>query len=90
MSKRRAPCVRAGYIEKLGAGIYTMLPLGLRVLNRVATIIREEMEKSTLRAFMPAMHPKEVDSNWALGNGKRGNVSISRQSWSCVGAWVYA
>ncbi len=53
--------LRAGYIEKLGAGIYTMLPLGLKVLNRVANIIREEMNAvDAQELFMPALHPKEA------------------------------
>ena len=36
--------IRAGMIRKLVAGVYNYLPLGLRVLNKVETIIREEME----------------------------------------------
>ena len=53
--------LRAGFIEKLGAGIYTMLPLGLRVLNNVAAIIRSEMATvDAQELFMPAMHPKEA------------------------------
>ncbi|HEY4511116.1 MAG TPA: prolyl-tRNA synthetase, partial [Candidatus Paceibacterota bacterium] len=35
--------VRAGYVDKLSAGVYSYLPLGLRVLKNIETIIREEM-----------------------------------------------
>ena len=38
--------IRAGMIRKLVAGVYNYLPLGLRVLNKVETIIREEMENA--------------------------------------------
>ena len=38
--------LRAGLIRKLASGLYTWLPLGLRVLRKVETIVREEMDKS--------------------------------------------
>ena len=37
---------RAGMIKKLGAGIYTYMPMGLRVIQKVAHIVREEMDRS--------------------------------------------
>lgn len=53
--------IRAGFIDKLTAGVYTFLPLGLLVLNRVANIIREEMNKiGGQEILMPALHPKEL------------------------------
>jgi len=54
---------RAGFIDKLAAGIYSYLPLGFRVLQKIENIIREEMIKiGGQEILMPAMHPKE---NWA-------------------------
>ena len=38
--------LRAGMIRKLAAGLYTWLPTGLRVLNKVTSIVRSEMEKA--------------------------------------------
>ncbi len=53
--------IRTGMIRKLGAGLYTWAPLGLRVLQKVENIIREEMNKSgALEMLMPAVQPKEL------------------------------
>lgn len=53
--------IRAGLIRKLGAGLYTWAPLGLRVLQKVETIIREEMNHAgALEMLMPAVQPKEL------------------------------
>lgn len=53
--------IRAGLIRKLAAGVYTWLPLGLRVLRKVETIVREEMEKAgALEVLMPALQPAEL------------------------------
>ncbi len=61
-SKNAALLIRAGYIDKLMAGVYTYLPLGLRVIRNVESIIREEMNKAGAQELlMPALHPKE---NW--------------------------
>jgi len=52
--------IRAGFIDKLSAGIYTFLPLGWRVLKKIEEIIREEMNKiGGQEILMPALHPKE-------------------------------
>lgn len=54
--------LRAGYIDKLMAGVYTMLPLGIRVLKKIEKIIREEINAiGGQELMMPSMHPKE---NW--------------------------
>ena len=54
--------VQAGYIDKLMAGVYSYLPLGLRVLSRIQQIIREEMNAiGGQELLLPALHPKE---NW--------------------------
>jgi prolyl-tRNA synthetase len=58
--------IRAGFVNKLGAGIYTFLPLGLRVLNKITKIVREEMDAvGGQEILMPALTPKE---NWQTTN----------------------
>lgn len=50
--------IRAGFIEKVGAGIYDYLPFGLMVLNKIANIVREEMKKiNGQEILMPSLHP---------------------------------
>lgn len=54
--------VRAGFIDKLMAGVYTFLPLGFRVLKKIEDIIRKEMEKAGgQELLMSVLQPKE---NW--------------------------
>jgi len=51
---------RAGYIRKVGAGIYDFLPLGYRVLRKVEAIVRQEMDRAgALELLMPALLPAE-------------------------------
>jgi len=53
--------VRAGLIRKSASGFYTFLPLGLRVLRKIETIIREEMDaKGGQEVLMPIMQPAEL------------------------------
>jgi len=53
--------LRAGMIRKLASGLYTWLPLGLRVLQKVERIIREEMNKSgAMEVLMPVVQPAEL------------------------------
>lgn len=53
--------LRAGMIRKLTAGIYTYLPLGLKALNNVARIVREEMDRAgALEILMPAVQPADL------------------------------
>jgi len=64
---------RAGFIDQVGAGIYTWLPLGLRVLRRVQEIVRQEMDAvGCQEILMPALHPKEY---WER-TGRWGNVDV--------------
>ncbi len=50
--------IRAGMVRKLSAGVYSYLPLGTRVLNKVINIIREEMDASgAIEIFLPAIQP---------------------------------
>jgi len=53
--------IRAGLIRKLAAGLYNWLPLGLRVLRKVETIVREEMDRAgALEVLMPVVQPAEL------------------------------
>ena len=53
--------LRAGLVRKLASGLYTWLPLGLRILRKVENIVREEMDKSGgLEVLMPAIQPSEL------------------------------
>ena len=50
--------LRAGLIRRLAGGIYTWLPMGLRVLRKVENIVREEMNRAgAIELLMPAVQP---------------------------------
>ena len=56
--------IRGGFADKLSAGIYTILPLGLRVMKKIENIIREEINAiGGQELIMPSLHPKE---NWEI------------------------
>ncbi|MBS0381555.1 MAG: proline--tRNA ligase [Proteobacteria bacterium] len=53
--------LRAGMIRKLASGIYTWSPLGLRVLRKVETVVREEMDRAgAIELSMPTIQPREL------------------------------
>ena len=53
--------IRAGMVRRLAAGLYTWLPLGLRVLRKIEDIVREEMDRSGAQeVLMPAIQPAEL------------------------------
>lgn len=53
--------IKAGFIDKLMAGVYSYLPFGFRVLKKIEKIIREEMNKiGGQELLLPALHPKEL------------------------------
>lgn len=59
--------VRAGFVDKLMAGVYSYLPLGLRVLRRIEGVVREEMNAvGGEEVLMPQIHPKV---NWVVTGG---------------------
>ena len=61
-SKNAELLTKAGFIDKLSSGIYSFLPLGLRVLHKINHIIREEMNAvGGQEILMPSLHPVE---NW--------------------------
>ena len=52
---------QAGYVDKLMAGVYSYLPLGLRVLEKISRIVKEEMNSvGGQEVLMAMLHPKEV------------------------------
>ncbi|HRE82527.1 MAG TPA: proline--tRNA ligase, partial [Opitutaceae bacterium] len=57
--------IRAGLVRKLGGGLYTYMPLGLRVMQKITQICREEMNAAAaIELWMPHVHPAE---NWQEG-----------------------
>ena len=62
--------VRAGLIKRLGSGLYSWMPLGLRVMRKVEAIVRDEMNKAgALELLMPAVQPRELweeTGRWAV------------------------
>lgn len=62
--------LRAGLIKRLGSGLYSWMPLGLRVLRKVEAVVRDEMNKAgALELLMPAVQPKELweeTGRWAV------------------------
>ncbi len=58
---------QAGFVDKLMAGVYSYLPLGLRVVNNISKIVREEMNAlGASELLMPMIHPKD---NWKTTGG---------------------
>ncbi len=66
--------LRTGMIRKHAAGIYTWTPLGLKVLRKVETIVREEMNRAgAIEVLMPSIQPKELweeTGRWAKFGGQ--------------------
>ena len=62
--------LRAGLIKRLGSGLYSWMPLGLRVLRKVEAVVRDEMNQAgALELLMPAVQPKELweeTGRWAV------------------------
>ena len=62
--------IRAGFIKRLGSGLYSWMPLGLKVLRKIEAIIRFEMNKAgALELLMPAIQPAELweeTGRWTL------------------------
>jgi len=54
---------RAGFIHKEMAGVYTFLPLGLRVLNKIENVVRKHMDKVGVEVLMTSLAPKEIWEN---------------------------
>ena len=53
--------LRAGFIKRLSAGIYTYMPMGLRVIRKIEAIVREEMNRAgAIELLMPVVQPAEL------------------------------
>jgi prolyl-tRNA synthetase len=53
--------VRAGYIRKLAAGVYSLMPLGMRVVHKIERVLREELGRSGAQeVLLPMVHPAEL------------------------------
>ncbi len=53
--------IRAGYIRKIAAGVYTLLPLGLRVVHKIQKILREELTRAgACEVLPPFVQPGEL------------------------------
>jgi prolyl-tRNA synthetase len=81
--------LRSGMIRKVAAGIYTWLPLGLRVLRKVERIVREEMDRAGAQeVLMPAVQPAELwqeSGRWAQYGPELLRLSDRHQREFCFG-----
>lgn len=81
--------LRAGMIRKLGSGLYTWLPLGLKVLRKVEHIVREEMNRSgAMEILMPAVQPAELwqeTGRWETFGGQLLTMRDSNDRDYCFG-----
>ncbi len=81
--------LRAGLIRKLASGLYTWLPLGLRVLRKVENIVREEMDNAgALELLMPAVQPAELweeSGRWEQYGPELLRIHDRHQREFCIG-----
>jgi len=81
--------LRAGLIRRLGSGLYTWMPLGLRVLRKVESIVREEMNRAgALELLMPAVQPAELwqeSGRWAVFGPQMLKIKDRHQRDFCFG-----
>lgn len=81
--------LRAGMIRKLASGIYSWLPLGLRVLRKVEAIVREEMNRiNGQEVLMPNLQPAELwqeSERWDAYGPELLRITDRHQRWFCFG-----
>ncbi len=81
--------LRAGLIRRLGSGLYTWMPLGLRILRKVEAIVREEMNQAgALELLMPAVQPAELwaeSGRWAVFGPQMLKIKDRHQRDFCFG-----
>ena len=81
--------VRAGLIKRLGSGLYSWMPLGLRILRKVEMIVREEMNKAgALELLMPAVQPRELwdeTGRWAVFGPQMLKITDRHEREFCFG-----
>ena len=76
--------LRAGLIRRLASGLFTWMPLGLRVLRKVEAVVREEMNRAgALELLMPAVQPAELwQKNRPLGPVRPATAAHGRPPWA--------
>lgn len=81
--------LRAGMIRKLGSGLYTWMPLGLKVLRKVEQIVREEMNRAqAMELLMPSIQPAELwqeTGRWETFGGLLLTMKDSNDREYCYG-----
>jgi prolyl-tRNA synthetase len=81
--------LRTGMIRKLGSGLYTWMPLGLKVLRKVEHIVREEMNGiHSMELLMPAIQPAELwqeTGRWETFGGQLLKMKDSKEREYCFG-----
>ena len=81
--------LRAGMLKKLGAGLYTWTPLGLRVMRKVEAIVRDEMDKAgAMEMLMPTVQPKELweeTGRWQKFGGQLLKIRDRKEQEYCYG-----
>lgn len=81
--------VRAGLIKRLGSGLYSWMPLGLRVMRKVEAIVRDEMNKAgALELLMPAVQPRELwdeTGRWAVFGPQMLKITDRHEREFCFG-----
>jgi prolyl-tRNA synthetase len=81
--------LRAGMIDKLSAGVYTFLPVGLKVLRKIENIIREELDGiGALECLMPVIQPKELweqSGRWDKMNDLMFRLKDKNEREYCLG-----
>jgi len=81
--------LRAGLIKRLGSGLYTWMPLGLRILRKVEAIVREEMNRAgAIELLMPAVQPAELwheSGRWAVFGPQMLKIKDRHQRDFCFG-----
>ncbi|MGQ0530676.1 MAG: proline--tRNA ligase [Panacagrimonas sp.] len=80
---------RAGFIRKLGAGLYTWMPMGLRVLRKIEHIVREEMNRAgAAELLMPSIQPAELwqqSGRWSQMGAEMLRIKDRHQNDYCYG-----
>ncbi|MDA8127517.1 MAG: proline--tRNA ligase [Betaproteobacteria bacterium] len=81
--------LRAGLIKRLGSGLYTWMPMGLRALRRVEAVVREEMNRAgAIELLMPAVQPAELweeTGRWAVFGPQMLKIKDRHQRDFCFG-----
>jgi prolyl-tRNA synthetase len=80
--------LRAGYVRQLGAGIYSYLFLGNRSINKIITIVREEMDKIGQEFLLPALNPREIweeSGRWSVMGDNMFRLKDRKGADLCLG-----